>query len=152
SAGSLPISIASLRLVDGLVSVAPCHGGTCVVDGVTLDAAIDVGGAGVDADVRGLSLRAAAEGLPLAWLDASFRYRGSQSPARVDVRRLTLATESSRMSLHGVVESPDDPRTLSTNADVTIAALAPADIEIFAPQWTLDQVVTGTVRLSGPAK
>src|SRR5207244_1335538 len=90
-------------------------------------------------------------GLPLAWLDAAVRYRGSRSPARADVRRLTLSTESSRIDLQGAVESPDNPRELSTDATLTIATLAPGDVAVFAPQWTLDQAITGSLRLSGPA-
>jgi autotransporter translocation and assembly factor TamB len=152
SGAGLPVSIASLRLAEGRISVSPCRGGTCLLDGVKLDAAIDVAAAGIDADVRGLSLRAAAEGMPLAWLDASVRYRGSETPTRAHVRGLTLATESSRISLQGVVENPDDPHKISTDAALTIAALAPNDIAVLAPQWTLDQVVAGTLRLSGPAK
>jgi translocation and assembly module TamB len=152
SGGGLPVSIASLRMAEGHISVTPCRGsGTCLLDGVTLDAAIGVEAAGIDADVRRLSLRLAAEGLPLAWLDTSVRYRGSRSPARAEVRRLTLATESSRIDLQGTVESPDNPRAFSTDATLTIAALARSDVAIFAPQWTLDQAITGKLRLSGPA-
>jgi translocation and assembly module TamB len=152
SGGSLPVSIASLRLAEGRISVTPCRGsGTCLLDGVTLEAAIGVAAAGIDADVRQLSLRFAGEGLPLAWLDTSIRYRGSDSPSRAEVHRLTLSTESSRIGLQGAVESPDNPRALSTDATLTISALAPGDIAVFAPQWALDQAVTGTLRLSGPA-
>ncbi len=152
SGGGFPLLIASLELAEGRISVTPCRGsGTCFLDGVALDAAIGVEAAGIDADVRRLSLRLAAEGLPLAWLDASVRYRGSQSPARAEVRRLTLSTESSRIGLHGAVASPENPRELSTDATLTIATLARSDVAVFAPQWTLDQAITGALRLSGRA-
>jgi translocation and assembly module TamB len=153
SGGSFAVSIASLELTEGRISVTPCRGsGTCLLDGVAFDAAIGVEPAGIDADVRRLSLRLAAEGLPLARLDASVRYRGSQSPSRAEVRRLALSTESSRIGLQGAVESPENPHELSTDATLTIAALARSDVAVFAPQWTLDQPITGTLRLSGAAK
>ncbi|HSD10835.1 MAG TPA: translocation/assembly module TamB domain-containing protein [Candidatus Binatia bacterium] len=152
SGGSFPVSIASLELAEGRISITPCRGsGTCLLDGVALDAAIGVESAGIDADVRRLALRLAAEGLPLGWLDASVRYRGSRSPPRVEVRRLALSTESSRIDLQGALESPDKPRELTADATLTIATLARSDVALFAPQWTLEEAITGTLRLIGPA-
>jgi translocation and assembly module TamB len=151
SGGGFPISIATLRIDDGKVSVTPCRGtSTCRLDGVTLDAKLGIEAAGIDADVRRIAVRAAVEGLPPASLESSLRY-SARPPARAEVRDLVLATPSSRVQLRGTVDRPDDLKAIRTDAVLTIVALAPQDVALLAPQTTLDQPITGTVKASGPA-
>ena len=76
-------------------------------------------------DVRRHSLRLAAERLPLAWLDASFvtaARRARRAPRSVGSR----SPPSRRGQPSGRGQSPESHARLSTDARLTIAALAPA--------------------------
>jgi len=151
SGGSFPISIANLALSDGKVSVTPCRGSsTCLLDGIALDAKVGIESTGIDADVRKLALRAAVEGVPLVWLDSSLRYSAAP-PSRAEIRSVVLSTESSKITLKGTVDRPDDIKAIQTDAALTIDSLAPQDLALVAPQATLDQPITGSVRAKGPA-
>jgi translocation and assembly module TamB len=153
STSSAPrLVIDALRVAAGKISVTPCRGqAPCLLEDVALGARIGIETAGVDVDVERLSLRAAAEGLPLLWADGSGRYRGVESPPWAEIRYFTVATQQSRATLRGKVENVVSLRDAKSDLSMKIDGLGPADVSIVAPGSAPADWLGGSVRLLGPA-
>ena len=146
------VVIDALRVTAGKISVTPCRAQTtCLLDDVALGARVEVDPSGVDADVQSLSLRLAAEGLPLVWADGSLRYRGLESPPWAEIRQLAVATQQSRATLRGKVESLINLKAARSDLVLTIDGLAPSDISTIVPGSPLSDWLGGSVRVLGPA-
>jgi translocation and assembly module TamB len=157
SAGSSTVAvpnvvIEALLVTEGKISVSPCRAQTtCLLDEVALGARLEAEPTGVDADVQRLSLRLAAEGLPLFWADGSLRYQGTEAPPWLEIRQLAVVTQQSRGTLRGKIENLVGFRTAKTDLALTIEGLAPGDVSAVAPQSAASEWLGGSIRLFGSA-
>lgn len=111
-----------------------------------LAARVELAPSGVRANVEMLAFRLAAEGWPIVHASTVLDYDESP-PGHVEIGRITLATDASRIELTGGVRRLDSPEL-----DVTlgIGRLAPSDVAVVVPSVRLQQDVSGKIRLVGP--
>jgi translocation and assembly module TamB len=153
STAAMPtVVIDALQVTGGKISVSPCRAQTtCLLDEAALSARLEAQPSGLDVDVQRLSLRLAAEGLPLFWANGSLRYRGTESPPWAEIRQFAFVTQQSRGILRGKVENLADLRAARSDLVLTIDGLAPEDVSAVAPESALSEWLGGSIRLLGPA-
>jgi len=146
------VVIDTLHVSGGRITVTPCRAqSSCLLEEVALGARIETASSGVDVDVQSASLRLAAEGLPLFWVEGSLRYQGTESPSSAEIRQLVVVTQQSRATLRGKVENLVDFRTARSDLVLTIEGLAPGDVSTVAPESAPSEWLGGSIRLLGPA-
>ena len=146
---SLGIGLENLTVENGQLSLS--QGDRAYrLNEVRLDARLDILPAGLDLHIRQLSLHALTEGLPPLGVEAAARYRhGSARPA-VQLHRLSLSTDHSRLQLAGRLSNVDAPQTdLDLDIELSLEKLGLADMLRFAPALQLRHDLTGQVQLSG---
>lgn len=151
SSSSLGIGLENLTIENGQLSLSQ---GDRVyrLDDMRLDARLDILPTGLDLHVRQLSLHALTEGLPPLRVEAAARYHYSSARPAVQLHRLSLSTDHSRLQLAGRLSNVDAPQTdLDLDIELSLEKLGPADLLRFAPDLPLRHDLTGQVQLSGRA-
>ena len=152
SSSSLGIGLENLSIHNGRLSVSQGNRAYRLND-VRLDARLDILPTGLDLHIRQLSLHALAEDFPPLRVEAAARYQhGSARPARpaVQLHRLSLTTDHSRLRLAGRLSNVDAPQTdLDLDIELGLEKLGLADLLRFAPDLPLRHDLTGQLRLSG---
>ena len=149
SSSSLGIGLENLTIENGQLSLSRGDRAYRLND-MRLDARLDILPAGLDLHVRHLRLRALTEGLPPLRVEAAARYQHSGARPAVQLHRLSLSTDHSRLRLAGRLSNVDAPQTdLGLDMTLSLEKLGLADLLRFAPGLPLRHDLTGQVQLSG---
>ena len=149
SSSSLGIGLENLTIENGQLSLSQGDR-TYRLNDMRLDARLDILPAGLDLHVRQLSLHALTEGLPPLRVEAAARYRHGGARPAVQLHRLSLSTDHSRLQLAGRLSNVDAPQTdLGLDIELSLEKLGLADMLRFAPDLPLRHDLTGQVQLSG---
>ena len=123
--------------------------GSYRLTGLNLEGTARIDSGGVSVDLRQLSSRVLAKGMPEARVNGGLGYRDTGALATLKFSDFLMESGNSRLRLTGTVS---DLKTFDTAARVSIDQLAPADVKYFIPQWPVKQNISGTVNVSGPAR
>ena len=149
SSSSLGIGLENLTIENGRLSLSQGDRAYRLND-MRLDARLDILPTGLDLHIRQLSLHALTEGLPPLRVEAAARYQhGSARPA-VQLHRLSLSTDHSRLQLAGRLSNVDAPQAdLDLDMTLSLEKLGRVDLLRLAPDLPLRHDLTGQARLSG---
>ena len=146
---SLGIGLENLTIENGQLSLSQGDHDYRLND-MRLDARLDILPTGLDLHVRQLSLHALTEGLPPLRVEAAGRYHYGSARPTVQLHRLSLSTDHSRLQLAGRLSNVDAPQTdLDLDIELSLEKLGLADLLRFAPDLPLRHDLTGQVQLSG---
>ncbi|MGH7898882.1 MAG: hypothetical protein ACREQQ_13085, partial [Candidatus Binatia bacterium] len=145
---TLAVDLSSVVLRDAEIQVTPHGSPTYFVTAAALEAAVQVLAEGTSAELKKLALRVLREGLPPLSAETALRYEGAP-PGSLEIRSLALRTERSTVALAGTVKNLSSTKDLELDTKVELGALAPADIVVFVPQWTLAENVAGRATVTG---
>ena len=143
---ALAVSISSLKLERAEVDVS-YSGRSYRVAGLDIQGTAGVGPDGVSVDLKRVSSRVLAEGLPEVRVNGALGYQGSNGRESLKFSDFAVESGNSGVKLTGKI---DDLKTFETQAKVSIDQLAPGDMARFIPQWPLKAPVSGTADLRGP--
>ena len=149
SSSSLGIGLENLTIENGQLSLS--RGDHAYrLNEVRLDARLDTRPTGLDLRIRHLSLHALAQGFPPLGVEAAARYQHGSARPVVQLHRLSLTTDHSRLQLTGRLSNVDAPQTdLGLDIELSLEKLGLADVLRFAPGLPLTHDLSGQVRLSG---
>ncbi|MGE0825206.1 MAG: translocation/assembly module TamB domain-containing protein [Candidatus Binatia bacterium] len=146
---TLTIKIQDIRLQSGQITIT--LGGkdkqTYVLTDTTLDAGLDLPPTGIALRVRHLATQITATALPTLQVKSVLAYEATGDPASVQIHSLEVTTDHSALQLAGRIK---DLQTVDLDALLTVKKLAIADVKQVAPEFPLQQDISGTVQLQGP--
>jgi hypothetical protein len=147
---SFSIYIDKLAVRNGNIDFAPQEtaGPHYVFGAVTLDGSVAIDDAGIKADLSKLQTHLAGPSKFQADVDAALTYSSLSGPANVSIKSIHLSTQSSQVSIKGVVSNV---ATLQSDVSIAISSLEPSDAAAIVPGYPLRQTVKGFIGLKGSA-
>jgi autotransporter translocation and assembly factor TamB len=111
-----------------------------------LDGAVAIRPAGLEAELTELRTRVAAPGMPPVDLDAALSYASGNGPAVARIRALRLTTQSSLVSMSGIIRNVQTP---DSDLVIAIDRLSASDLATVLHNYPLREEIQGRLTLKG---
>jgi autotransporter translocation and assembly factor TamB len=150
SASAFTIYLDKLGIRHGAMDLAPqgASGTHYRFEAVDLHADIAIRSAGLEAELTELRTHIAVPGVPPADLYAALSYSGVNGPAKVGISALRLTTQTSAVSITGVIRNV---QTMDSEVAITIDKLTASDLSTILHNYPLLNDIKGRISLKGTA-
>ncbi|HWP56815.1 MAG TPA: translocation/assembly module TamB domain-containing protein [Candidatus Acidoferrales bacterium] len=145
--GRFSIYLDRIRINNATIEVAAAGGKQARISSLSASADAALLPAAAELDVEYLNFALAAPGLPGVSWASEFSFKQSGNTARVDIEKLELATNASRVKATGTIHDLKDPELALT---VELKRGSAEEITRMVPSLPLGQDISGVVRVSGP--